>query len=58
MAATPYKTVMLLPDARKALESITALIIGRKGERVTISEAVIEAERIIRETDEADRKSA
>jgi hypothetical protein len=50
MAATPYKTVMLLPDARKALESITAMVIGRRGERVTISEAVIEAERIVRET--------
>lgn len=50
MAATPYKTVMLLPDARKALESITAIVIGRRGQRVTISEAIIEAERIIRES--------
>jgi hypothetical protein len=49
MAPTPYKTVMLLPDARQALESITAMMIGRRGKRVTISEAIIEAERILRD---------
>ena len=56
--AADYRTVKVLPDGRHAIDSITAIIAGRTRRRVTITEALVEAERIIRETDEADRKSA
>jgi hypothetical protein len=43
-----YKNVKLLPEAKDALESLAAQLTGQNGYRLTLSETVIEAEKIVR----------
>jgi len=59
MASSPYKYVGFLPEAREALESLAVILIGKTHKRLTFSEVIIEAERIIRDSsDDSDIKSS
>jgi hypothetical protein len=48
-----YKTAHLRPEAREALNSICVVMINRAGKLLTLSDAILEAEKFIKESDKA-----